>query len=155
MAGRSSMNFCDIFITHRMHMCGIFINLVDVHGKCREICPTWMLWVKKKIRKNSGPSNVIKSLCGHFEDLCTPLLHIFKPFHWRVQWFLRDENWCFFFVLDYFDLFFANKTWGVWHIEDIQWSKLSIAHRIRVLYIYLHLPQKSTRVKPRCRSPTG
>jgi len=39
MAGRSSVNFRELPIG--------YINLVDVHGKCREIYPTWMLWVRK------------------------------------------------------------------------------------------------------------
>ena len=32
-------------ITHRIHVWYIYLHLVDSYGKCRQIYPTWILWV--------------------------------------------------------------------------------------------------------------
>ena len=32
-------------LSHTIHGCYIYLQLVDVHGKCREIYHTWKLWV--------------------------------------------------------------------------------------------------------------
>ncbi len=39
-----SFIFCEYNPSHTIHVCYIYLHLVDLYGKCGQIHHTWMLW---------------------------------------------------------------------------------------------------------------
>ena len=71
-------------IAHTIHVRYIYLHLVELYGKCREIYRTWMLWVVNFVMPD--PQVASRQWRLLFGEKRFPLTNVMSSLWWLVLW---------------------------------------------------------------------